>query len=57
MGPGDFKAEKIKTALAASTKALGSVKIQTFYLHKPDKSTPIVETLRAVNDLYQEGAL
>ncbi|KAG8216439.1 NADP-dependent oxidoreductase domain-containing protein [Butyriboletus roseoflavus] len=53
---GGLKAERVKEALAASAKALGSVKIQTFYLHKPDRSTPIEETLRAINDLYKEGA-
>ncbi|KAH0834803.1 NADP-dependent oxidoreductase domain-containing protein [Lanmaoa asiatica] len=54
-GPGGLKAENVKKALAASVKALGNVKIQTFYLHRPDSSTPIEETLRAVNDLYKDG--
>jgi len=52
---GGLKAEKVKEMLAASIQALGSVKIQTFYLHRPDRGTPIEETLRAVNDLYKEG--
>lgn len=29
--------------------------METFYLHSPDHKTPIVKTLEAVNDLYQEG--
>lgn len=57
LGPGDLKAEKVKEALTTSIKCLGNVKIQTYYLHAPDRSTPIEETLRAVNDLYREGIL
>ncbi|KAG9311760.1 NADP-dependent oxidoreductase domain-containing protein [Chiua virens] len=55
VGAGGFKAEKVKESLAASVKALGNVKIQTLYLHAPDRTTPIEETLCAVNDLYKEG--
>lgn len=55
--PGGLKAEKVKEALATSVQSLASVKIQTFYLHGPDRSTPIEETLRAVNDLYKQGLL
>lgn len=38
-----------------SLKALNSKKIHTWYLHAPDRSTPITDTLREVNNLYQEG--
>ncbi|KAN0085832.1 NADP-dependent oxidoreductase domain containing protein [Tylopilus felleus] len=54
-GPGGLKAEKVREALETSVKSLGNVKIQTFYLHAPDRSTPIEETLCAVNDLYKEN--
>lgn len=56
-GPGGLKAEKVREALETSVKSLGNVKIQTFYLHAPDRSTPIEETLCAVNDLYKENLL
>ncbi|KIK99648.1 hypothetical protein PAXRUDRAFT_822494 [Paxillus rubicundulus Ve08.2h10] len=52
---GGLRPAKVKQSLAASIKALGNVKIQTFYLHAPDRSTPIEDTLRAVNELYKEG--
>ncbi|KAG9315616.1 NADP-dependent oxidoreductase domain-containing protein [Chiua virens] len=55
MVAGGLEAEKVKESLVASVKALGRVKIQTLYLHAPDRTTPIEETLRAVNDLYKEG--
>ncbi|KIJ07566.1 hypothetical protein PAXINDRAFT_182446, partial [Paxillus involutus ATCC 200175] len=57
IGVGGFAPAKVKRSLALSIKALGNVKIQTFYLHAPDRSTPIEDTLRAVNELYKEGHL
>jgi aflatoxin B1 aldehyde reductase len=53
--PGGLAQDKVKASMTTSIKALGKLKIQTFYLHAPDRSTPIEETLRAVNDLYEEG--
>jgi len=29
--------------------------VDLFYLHAPDPTTPIAETLQTVNDLYEEG--
>ena len=40
-----------------SEKALAPHKINIFYLHAPDRSVPFEDTLRAVNELYQEGRL
>ena len=47
---------------AASLSSLGlspspsSPPLDIFYLHWPDPSTPIMETLTAVNELHQQGA-
>lgn len=38
-------------------KALGKTKIKIFYLHMPDRSIPIEDTLRIINELYNEGLL
>ena len=38
-----------------SLKALKTDKIDMFYLHGPDRSTPFEETLSAVNELHKEG--
>ncbi|KAG2139311.1 NADP-dependent oxidoreductase domain-containing protein [Suillus clintonianus] len=53
--PGDFAQDKIRASLEASIKALGKTKIETFYLHAPDRSVPIKDTLRAIHELHSEG--
>jgi len=53
--PGDFAPDRIRALLKTSMKALGKTKIKIFYLHKPDRSIPIEDTLRAINELYKEG--
>ncbi|KAG0258749.1 hypothetical protein DFQ27_004478 [Actinomortierella ambigua] len=52
---GGLAPEKVKQSLLASLKALQTDKVQVFYLHAPDYATPIEETLKAVNELHQEG--
>ena len=44
----------IRYQLETSLKRLNLDCVQIFYLHAPDHKTPIFETLKAVNDLYQE---
>lgn len=39
----------------ASLKRLGTDYIDIFYVHAPDESTPIEETLRALDDLVHQG--
>ncbi|KAG2133291.1 NADP-dependent oxidoreductase domain-containing protein [Suillus clintonianus] len=53
--PGDLAQDKIRASLETSIKALGKTKIETFYLHAPDRSVPIEDTLRAINKLHSEG--
>ncbi|KAH8703402.1 NADP-dependent oxidoreductase domain-containing protein [Talaromyces proteolyticus] len=47
--------EDLRANLKQSLKALQSDKIAMWYLHGPDRSTPYIDTLRAVNDLHKEG--
>jgi aryl-alcohol dehydrogenase-like predicted oxidoreductase len=45
----------VKRAAADSLQRLGTDYIDLYQLHKPDPSTPIADTLGALNDLVQEG--
>ncbi|KAL6837914.1 NADP-dependent oxidoreductase domain-containing protein [Trichoderma camerunense] len=47
--------EHLRECLKQSLKALQADKIDMWYLHGPDRSTPYVDTLRAVNELHKEG--
>jgi len=47
--------EHLRTNLMTSLKALKTDKIDMWYLHGPDRSTPYEVTMRAVNDLHKEG--
>ncbi|KAG2066018.1 Aldo keto reductase [Suillus decipiens] len=53
--PGDLAPDKIRAMLESSIKALGKTKIKVLYLHAPDRSVPIEDTLRGINELYNEG--
>ena len=45
----------LRENLKASLKALNTDKLDMWYLHAPDRSTPFSETFEAVNALHQEG--
>lgn len=47
--------EDLRKHLLQSLKALNTDKVDMWYLHGPDHTTPYEETLRGVNDLYKEG--
>jgi aflatoxin B1 aldehyde reductase len=47
--------EHLRENLKRSLKALQGEKIAMWYLHGPDRSTPYVDTLRAVDELHKEG--
>jgi aryl-alcohol dehydrogenase-like predicted oxidoreductase len=49
--------ETVKRAAEASLKRLGMDRIDLYYLHKPDPSVPIADTLGALNELVQEGSV
>jgi aflatoxin B1 aldehyde reductase len=45
----------LRRGLMTSLDALGAEKVDLFYLHGPDRKTPLEDTLREVNNLYKEG--
>ena len=47
--------EDLRRGLEQSLKALKATKIDMWYLHGPDRKTPLEDTLREVNNLYNEG--
>lgn len=47
--------QDLRQNLMASLKELKTDKIDMWYLHGPDRTTPYAETMKAVNDLYKEG--
>ena len=56
-GPNDegLSRKHILSAVAQSLKRLGTDYIDLYQVHWPDDSTPIEETLRALDDLVREG--
>ena len=59
MGPGindrGLSARHILSACEASLRRLQTDWIDLYYLHKPDRSVPLEETLRAMEDLVRSG--
>ncbi|KAF9525602.1 aflatoxin B1-aldehyde reductase [Crepidotus variabilis] len=53
--PGAHSYENVKKAVNSSVQKLQGIKIRVFYLHAPDRTVDWKETLRAINELHQEG--
>jgi aflatoxin B1 aldehyde reductase len=53
--PGEHAAPVIKKQLEKSLSELGCEKVDTFYLHAPDRTVSFKETLQACNELYNAG--
>ncbi|KAJ3331815.1 hypothetical protein HDU93_009500, partial [Gonapodya sp. JEL0774] len=51
----DHTPEGLRKHLKASLAALKVKKLDMWYLHGPDRTTPYSVTLKAVNDLHKEG--
>ncbi|QRV86684.1 aldo/keto reductase family protein [Ceratobasidium sp. AG-Ba] len=54
-GPIKHTPEGIREHLDKSLVALKATKVELFYLHAPDRSTPFEVTFKAVDELYKEG--
>jgi aryl-alcohol dehydrogenase-like predicted oxidoreductase len=54
-GKGSGSRENIRIAIDLSLKKLGTEIIDLYQIHMPDPSTPIAETLGAMNELVTEG--
>ncbi|XP_023075576.1 aflatoxin B1 aldehyde reductase member 2 isoform X2 [Piliocolobus tephrosceles] len=50
-----LKPDSLRSQLETSLKRLQCPQVDLFYLHAPDHSTPVEETLRACHQLHQEG--
>ncbi|KAH0421764.1 aldo/keto reductase [Colletotrichum camelliae] len=50
-----LRAADVRRGLLDSLKALNTTKIDLWYLHGPDRETPLEETLCEVNKLHEEG--
>lgn len=53
--PGDLSPKNLRASLMESLQSLRCKKVHIFYLHLPDRSVPIEDTLKTINDLYDEG--
>lgn len=50
-----LKPESVRSQLETSLQRLKTDCVDLFYLHAPDHQNPIVDTLRACNELHKEG--
>ncbi len=55
--PGKLSRKKVFEALEGSLKRLGTDHVDLYYLHFPDPTTPLEETLRAYEDLVRAGKI
>lgn len=53
--PNSLAASKIVANCNASLKALKQDRMDIYYLHGPDRATPLEEQCKAINQLYEEG--
>ncbi|MDA0565668.1 aldo/keto reductase [Streptomonospora sp. S1-112] len=54
-GHAPLSAAGLRASLEGSLRRLGVDRVDLFYLHQPDRATPLAETLGAVADLVAEG--
>lgn len=47
----------LRASLEGSLSRLGRNNVDVLYLHRPDRETPIIETLHTVRDLHAEGKI
>ena len=50
-------AASVARQFAATSEALGGAPVDVYYLHNPDATTPILETLAAVDGLHKAGRI
>ncbi|KAI9013572.1 NADP-dependent oxidoreductase domain-containing protein [Hyaloraphidium curvatum] len=53
--PGDHAPERLKAIFQRSLAALKADRVHILYLHAPDRSVPLEDTCRAMNELHREG--
>ena len=55
LAEGALSYDNVTAACEASLRRLGTDRIDLYQLHRPDRTTPIEETLRALDDLVTRG--
>ncbi|KAH8891522.1 putative aldo/keto reductase [Thozetella sp. PMI_491] len=53
--PGEHEPLKIQSSIEQSLDALQTSSVETMFLHTPDRQTPFEDTLKAMNDAFQQG--
>lgn len=48
--------ERILKSASTSLSSLGTKQVDIYYIHAPDKDTPLEETLKGIQQLYEQGA-
>jgi aryl-alcohol dehydrogenase-like predicted oxidoreductase len=56
-GEGEGSAENVRRAIAGSLERLRTDYVDLYYLHRPDATTPIGETLGALDSLVRDGTV
>jgi aryl-alcohol dehydrogenase-like predicted oxidoreductase len=56
-GEGEGGAENVRRAIAGSLERLRTDYVDLYYLHRPDRETPIGETLGALHELVEAGTV
>jgi aryl-alcohol dehydrogenase-like predicted oxidoreductase len=54
---GGGSAQNVRRAIAGSLERLRTDYVDLLYLHRPDSTTPIAETLRALDELVRDGTV
>jgi aryl-alcohol dehydrogenase-like predicted oxidoreductase len=57
MGDGNGSREYMRRSIAGSLERLRTDHVDLYYYHRPDGETPIAETIAAMSELVEEGAV
>ena len=55
-GGSSAKPDTILKSASKSLSTLGTKQVDIYYIHAPDKDTPLEETLKGIQQLYEQGA-
>lgn len=55
--PGSHEPAKIEQSLKQSLEDLKTTSVETFFLHVPDRQTPLEEVLEAIHNAHQQGKI
>lgn len=55
--PGDHSRDKLRKTIEQSLASLQTDCIDLYYLHSPDRGTPILETLQTIDEFFKAGKI